>query len=174
MFQLQGRRSRRNSITEADSQLTVENFGGSQDNLNKLVITRNPDKQPAIVTDATSSPIRYVRRQNSEDPPDYYNHNNEPSNSADKRPSEGHYSRINDRKDASLQRLSSAGGNGDVVFYGKKKFNHPVEDANQDYYDRGQTQEEEGRRLSQSGSQGNVTVYVMGQQGVDTGSFQGK
>ncbi|XP_060856051.1 patronin isoform X4 [Metopolophium dirhodum] len=40
-----GRRSRRNSFSE-DSQLTVENFGGSQDNLHFL--GRNPDKEPAI------------------------------------------------------------------------------------------------------------------------------
>lgn len=37
-----GRRSRRNSISD-DSQLTIENFGGSQDNLN--FIGRNPDKE---------------------------------------------------------------------------------------------------------------------------------
>ncbi|KAJ8672893.1 hypothetical protein QAD02_004154, partial [Eretmocerus hayati] len=38
-----GRRSRRNSVTTAeDSQLTIENFGGSQDNLHN--IGRNPDK----------------------------------------------------------------------------------------------------------------------------------
>ncbi|XP_058802244.1 patronin isoform X4 [Phymastichus coffea] len=38
-----GRRSRRNSVTNAeDSQLTIENFGGSQDNLHN--IGRNPDK----------------------------------------------------------------------------------------------------------------------------------
>ncbi|XP_033208972.1 patronin isoform X3 [Belonocnema kinseyi] len=36
-----GRRSRRNSITD-DSQLTIENFGGSQDNLHNF--GRNPDK----------------------------------------------------------------------------------------------------------------------------------
>ncbi|KAK9712450.1 Spectrin-binding region of Ca2+-Calmodulin [Popillia japonica] len=40
-----GRRSRRNSMTE-DSQLTIENFGGSQDNLN--FIGRNPDKDVAV------------------------------------------------------------------------------------------------------------------------------
>ncbi|CAH1102596.1 unnamed protein product [Psylliodes chrysocephalus] len=40
-----GRRSRRNSTTE-DSQLTIENFGGSQDNLN--FIGRNPDKEVAV------------------------------------------------------------------------------------------------------------------------------
>ncbi|KAK9870583.1 hypothetical protein WA026_008146 [Henosepilachna vigintioctopunctata] len=40
-----GRRSRRNSTSD-DSQLTIENFGGSQDNLN--FIGRNPDKEVAI------------------------------------------------------------------------------------------------------------------------------
>ncbi|KAF0306342.1 Patronin [Amphibalanus amphitrite] len=40
-----GRLSRRNSFTE-ESQLTVENFGGSQDNLQLL--GRNPDKQPVV------------------------------------------------------------------------------------------------------------------------------
>lgn len=37
-----GRRSRRNSMSD-ESQLTIENFGGSQDNLN--FIGRNPDKE---------------------------------------------------------------------------------------------------------------------------------
>ncbi|XP_017772472.1 PREDICTED: patronin isoform X3 [Nicrophorus vespilloides] len=37
-----GRRSRRNSVSD-DSQLTIENFGGSQDNLN--FIGKNPDKE---------------------------------------------------------------------------------------------------------------------------------
>lgn len=37
-----GRRSRKNSVGD-DSQLTIENFGGSQDNLN--FIGRNPDKE---------------------------------------------------------------------------------------------------------------------------------
>lgn len=42
----QGRsRSRRNSISAEESQLTVENFGGSQDNLNEF-ISRNSDKEP--------------------------------------------------------------------------------------------------------------------------------
>lgn len=40
-----GRRSRRNSLSE-DSQLTLENFGGSQENLH--FIGRNPDKEPAV------------------------------------------------------------------------------------------------------------------------------
>lgn len=40
-----GRRSRRNSVSD-DSQLTIENFGGSQDNLN--FIGRNPDKDVSI------------------------------------------------------------------------------------------------------------------------------
>jgi calmodulin-regulated spectrin-associated protein len=41
-----GRRSRRNSINAEESQLTVENFGGSQDNLQ--FIGRNPDKDVAV------------------------------------------------------------------------------------------------------------------------------
>lgn len=57
-----GRRSRRNSFSEADSQLTVENFGGSTEKLNRFVMERNPDKQPAIVTDNTPSPVRYPKR----------------------------------------------------------------------------------------------------------------
>lgn len=40
-----GRRSRRNSLSE-ESQLTLENFGGSQENLQFL--GRNPDKEPAV------------------------------------------------------------------------------------------------------------------------------
>ncbi|XP_065345120.1 patronin isoform X5 [Cloeon dipterum] len=43
---LSGRRSRRNSINAEESQLTVENFGGSQDNLQ--FIGRNPDKDVAV------------------------------------------------------------------------------------------------------------------------------
>ncbi|XP_057327644.1 patronin isoform X8 [Microplitis mediator] len=39
-----GRRSRRNSVTD-DSQLTIENFGGSQDNLHNFGCVRNPDKE---------------------------------------------------------------------------------------------------------------------------------
>merc|ERR1711915_447849 len=39
-------RSRRNSISAEESQLTIENFGGSQDNLN--YIARNPDKEPFV------------------------------------------------------------------------------------------------------------------------------
>ena len=39
-----GRRSRRNSITSEDSHLTIENFGGSQDNVS--MFGRNPDKEP--------------------------------------------------------------------------------------------------------------------------------
>lgn len=42
-----GRRSRRNSVSD-DSQLTLENFGGSQENLQFL--GRNPDKEPAVHT----------------------------------------------------------------------------------------------------------------------------
>ncbi|XP_050688722.1 uncharacterized protein LOC126981544 isoform X16 [Eriocheir sinensis] len=41
-------RSRRNSISAEDSQLTIENFGGSQDNLS--YISRNPDKEPFVHT----------------------------------------------------------------------------------------------------------------------------
>ncbi|XP_076279733.1 calmodulin-regulated spectrin-associated protein patronin isoform X22 [Lasioglossum baleicum] len=40
-----GRRSRRNSVSD-DSQLTIENFGGSQDNLHNF--GRNPDKEVGI------------------------------------------------------------------------------------------------------------------------------
>ncbi|KAK3922426.1 Patronin, partial [Frankliniella fusca] len=40
-----GRRSRRNSVSE-ESQLTLENFGGSHENLHLL--GRNPDKEPAV------------------------------------------------------------------------------------------------------------------------------
>lgn len=40
-----GRRSRKNSISD-DSQLTIENFGGSQEHLN--LIERNPDKDFAV------------------------------------------------------------------------------------------------------------------------------
>lgn len=40
-----GRRSRKNSISD-ESQLTIENFGGSQDNIN--MIGRNPDKDFAV------------------------------------------------------------------------------------------------------------------------------
>lgn len=40
-----GRRSRRNSVSD-DSQLTIENFGGSQEHLN--LIGRNPDKDFAV------------------------------------------------------------------------------------------------------------------------------
>lgn len=47
-----GRRSRRNSLSD-DSQLTLENFGGSQENLHFL--GRNPDKDPAILLTAASA-----------------------------------------------------------------------------------------------------------------------
>ncbi|XP_025830608.1 patronin isoform X4 [Agrilus planipennis] len=40
-----GRRSRRSSVSE-ESQLTIENFGGSQDNIN--FIGKNPDKEVAV------------------------------------------------------------------------------------------------------------------------------
>ena len=42
-----GRRSRRNSITSEDCHLTIENFGGSQDNLS--MFGRNPDKEPVTL-----------------------------------------------------------------------------------------------------------------------------
>lgn len=41
-----GRRSRRNSVTD-ESHLTIENFGGSQDNLS--MFARNPDKEPVTL-----------------------------------------------------------------------------------------------------------------------------
>ncbi|XP_043500828.1 patronin isoform X12 [Polistes fuscatus] len=47
-----GRRSRRNSVTD-DSQLTIENFGGSQDNLHNF--GRNPDKEVGVYTGKRSS-----------------------------------------------------------------------------------------------------------------------
>ncbi|XP_066144047.1 patronin-like isoform X5 [Euwallacea fornicatus] len=61
-----GRRSRRNSTTD-ESQLTIENFGGSQDNLN--FIGRNPDKEltihvgrkvsaPSFPTPIDNAPVR--------------------------------------------------------------------------------------------------------------------
>ncbi|XP_021925923.1 patronin isoform X2 [Zootermopsis nevadensis] len=56
-----GRRSRRNSVSD-DSQLTLENFGGSQENLHLL--GRNPDKEPAVhtgkknVCESTSTALR--------------------------------------------------------------------------------------------------------------------
>lgn len=74
-----------------------------------MTIGRNPDKQPAIVTDATSSPIRYVKRQNSEDPPDYSKdfQQNTPS--------------PNPARDPSKRASVCESGGGDVIFYGKKK-----------------------------------------------------
>ena len=48
-------RSRRNSINAEESQLTIENFGGSQDNLN--YISRNPDKEPFIHTGRRDSGV---------------------------------------------------------------------------------------------------------------------
>ncbi|XP_065567629.1 uncharacterized protein LOC136031781 isoform X4 [Artemia franciscana] len=53
-----GRRSRRNSITEVESHLTIENFGGSQENLS--MFSRNPDKEQAVHTG---------RRQIESEPP---------------------------------------------------------------------------------------------------------
>lgn len=84
-----GRRSRRNSISD-DSHLTIENFGGSQDNLS--MFGRNPDKEPVTLhvsgrrpsIDAVSTPdsipppagtpstpaggggVQYWRRNNNE------------------------------------------------------------------------------------------------------------
>lgn len=52
-----GRRSRRNSTTE-DSQLTIENFGGSQDNLN--FIGRNPDKEVIIFINRQRKVLNYL------------------------------------------------------------------------------------------------------------------
>ena len=48
-----GRRSRRNSITD-DSHLTIENFGGSQDNLS--MFGRNPDKEPVTLQQSGRRP----------------------------------------------------------------------------------------------------------------------
>lgn len=133
-----GRRSRRNSITEADSQLTVENFGGSQDKLNRFTIEKNPDKQPAIVTDSTSSPIRYVKRQHSTDPPDYYSTPDtqntpspvarEPSKRASMCESSG------SGGSASGGGNNSAGAGGDVIFYGKKKLSVTMDQYEQEHY----------------------------------------
>ncbi|CAH2005388.1 unnamed protein product [Acanthoscelides obtectus] len=57
-----GRRSRRNSMSE-DSQLTIENFGGSQDNLN--FIGRNPDKEVAVHIGRKTSVPTYPVEKNS-------------------------------------------------------------------------------------------------------------
>ncbi|CAL8144364.1 unnamed protein product [Orchesella dallaii] len=123
-----GRRSRRNSITEADSQLTVENFGGSQDNLNKYTIGRNPDKQPAIVTDSTSSPIRYVRRQSSQEPADYYNDSQSHSQTP---PQTQSALSMEPPKRASV--CESSGSGGDVVFFGKKKLSVAMDNHQQEW-----------------------------------------
>lgn len=48
-----GRRSRRNSVTD-DSHLTIENFGGSQDNLS--MFSRNPDKEPVTLQQSGRRP----------------------------------------------------------------------------------------------------------------------
>ncbi|CAL7945720.1 unnamed protein product [Xylocopa violacea] len=55
-----GRRSRRNSVSD-DSQLTIENFGGSQDNLHNF--GRNPDKEvgPQIGKRSTTEPTLPAR-----------------------------------------------------------------------------------------------------------------
>lgn len=62
---LPGRRSRRNSLSE-DSQLTIENFGGSQDQLNMIGTTvdrRSQDRERKISTasNATIEPALPVR-----------------------------------------------------------------------------------------------------------------
>ena len=125
-----GRRSRRNSISETDSQLSVENFGGSQDNLNRFVIGKNPDKQPAIVTDSTPSPVRYPRRQSSQEPSDYYDGppSLPPQQQAQPPPAEksqtGTPSRQNPNERTNVNQRGGSGDDGsDVVFYGKKKPN---------------------------------------------------
>lgn len=57
-----GRRSRRSSITD-DSQLTVENFGGSQDRLH--FAGRNPEKELATLANVRkiSAPSGESRRR---------------------------------------------------------------------------------------------------------------
>lgn len=57
-------RSRRNSISAEDSQLTIENFGGSQDNLN--YISRNPDKEPFVHTGRRESSNLDLSRESRE------------------------------------------------------------------------------------------------------------
>ena len=57
-------RSRRNSINAEESQLTIENFGGSQDNLNW--ISRNPDKEPYSHTGKRDSVVDHRRRSSSQ------------------------------------------------------------------------------------------------------------
>ncbi|CAG7719003.1 unnamed protein product [Allacma fusca] len=138
-----GRRSRRNSFSEADSQLTVENFGGSQDNLNRFTIGKNPDKQPAIVTETTASPVRYPRRQSSQEPADFYD--SPPTQPAPPQPAQqqqhsqlGTPSRQhpnNNNKDTSLHNVNPSPGDdgSEPVFYGKKKFVHPLE-AEDNYF----------------------------------------
>ncbi|XP_014260649.1 patronin isoform X4 [Cimex lectularius] len=59
-----GRRSRRNSLSE-DSQLTLENFGGSQENLHLL--GRNPDKEPAVHSGRRESIARSSVLDNNSD-----------------------------------------------------------------------------------------------------------
>ena len=133
-----GRRSRRNSISEADSQLTVENFGGSQDNLNRFVIGKNPDKQPAIVNDSTPSPVRYPRRQSSQEPSDYYDsppslppQQQQTYTSAPAEKSQtGTPSRQNPNERTNVNQSGGSGDDGsEAVFYGKKKPNY-----NDDHY----------------------------------------
>ena len=50
-----GRRSRRNSTQDNESQICIENIGGSTDNLN--VIGRNPDKEMRVHTGRRSEPV---------------------------------------------------------------------------------------------------------------------
>lgn len=64
-----GRRSRRNSLSD-ESQLTLENFGGSQENLHFL--GRNPDKEPAVHVSgrreySTPSPSNVPVRSSAQD-----------------------------------------------------------------------------------------------------------
>lgn len=143
-----GRRSRRNSITEADSQLTVENFGGSQDNLNRFTIGKNPDKQPAVVTDATASPIRYVKRQHSQDPPDFYG--TPDPQPPQYTPSPGGVEKRERGRDPSKRASMcesgggnsvggggvavNSGGGGDVPFYGKKKLSVTMDQYEQEHH----------------------------------------
>uniref|UniRef100_A0A1B6CT79 CKK domain-containing protein n=1 Tax=Clastoptera arizonana TaxID=38151 RepID=A0A1B6CT79_9HEMI len=59
-----GRRSRRNSLSD-DSQLTWENFGGSQEHLHLL--GRNPDKEPAIHVGGRDSSSAQAIRSTQQD-----------------------------------------------------------------------------------------------------------
>ncbi|CAH1389035.1 unnamed protein product [Nezara viridula] len=59
-----GRRSRRNSLSD-ESQLTLENFGGSEENLHLL--GRNPDKEPAVHSGRRESSARSSVLDNNSD-----------------------------------------------------------------------------------------------------------